>query len=99
MRSILVEPSVLENAASRIEQEVDTYQQAVTQLYSSVDTMKSGWEGKDNTAFTNQIYSFDEDFKQTMVLCRQFCEFLRNAARAYRQTQDDITSQANGLGR
>ncbi|MBE6122052.1 MAG: WXG100 family type VII secretion target [Erysipelotrichaceae bacterium] len=97
MRSIAVEPERLEACASRMEQETDDYTAAFMRLFEAVDRMKAGWEGKDNAAFTNQIRKFEGDFRQMSVLCMEYAEFLRNSARAYREMQDDLTSQASAL--
>ena len=64
-----------------------------------VDTMKTGWQGKDNTAFSNQISRYQSDFREMSVLCGQYAEFLRNSAKSYRQVQDDLASQANALAK
>lgn len=97
MRTITVEPSTLESCAARMEEENQDYQSAYRQLFEAVDTMKAAWQGKDNTAFSNQIYKFESDFKEIFLLCSQYSEFLRNSARAYREMQDDLASQASRL--
>ncbi len=99
MRSIAVEPEQLEASASRIDDSNQEYIRAYTNLFEAVDTMKSGWQGKDNTAFSNQISKFQSDFREMSVLCGQYAEFLRNSAKSYRSVQDDLTSQANALAR
>ena len=99
MRSIAVEPEQLDASASRIEDSNQNYVRAFTALFEAVDLMKSGWQGKDNTAFSNQISKFQSDFREMSVLCGQYAEFLRNSAKSYRAVQDDLTSQANALSR
>ncbi|MBR2759574.1 MAG: WXG100 family type VII secretion target [Solobacterium sp.] len=99
MRSIQVEPEQLEACAARIEESNQDYIRAYTQLFESVDTMKTGWQGKDNTAFSNQISRYQSDFREMSVLCGQYAEFLRNSAKSYRQVQDDLASQANALAK
>ena len=99
MRSITVEPELLDASAARIEDSNQDYVRAYTALFEAVDTMKSAWQGKDNTAFSNQISKFQTDFREMSVLCGQYAEFLRNSAKSYRSVQDDLTSQANALGR
>lgn len=99
MRSITVEPEHLEASASRIEDSNQDYVRAYTALFEAVDTMKAAWQGKDNTAFSNQISKFQTDFREMSVLCSQYAEFLRNSAKSYRAVQDDLTSQANALAR
>ena len=39
----------------------------------------------------------ENDFREVAVLCASYSEFLRNSARAYRETQDAIASEASHL--
>ena len=97
MRQIKVDPQQLEACAARIDEQNQDYQRTYASLFSAVDTMKSGWQGKDNVAFSNQIGKFEGDFRELSVLCAQYAEFLRNSARAYREMQNDLASQASHL--
>ena len=97
MRSIMVEPERLEATASRIEEANREYDRTYQAIYTKVDKMSVSWEGKDNTAFTNQIKAFEDDLKQISMIMRQYADFLRNSARAYRETQDEIYTRANRL--
>ena len=97
MKSITVQPEEVEACAMRIDDENMHYQQTFAQLFEAVDAMKAGWQGKDNTAFSNQIRKFEGDFREMSVLCTQYSEFLKKSARAYRETQDSIASQASNL--
>ena len=94
MRSIMVEPERLEAAASRIEEANRDYDRTYQAIYIQVDKMSSSWQGKDNTAFTNQIKAFEDDLRQISIIMRQYADFLRNSARAYRETQDEIYARA-----
>ena len=97
MRQIIVEPSRLEDTASKVESYDGDYQRVYNQLYGEVDKMASVWQGKDNTMFTNKIKEFEDDFRQISILLRQYAEFLRNSARAYRETQDELYNAASHL--
>ena len=97
MRSIMVEPERLESTASRIEEANREYDRTYQAIYVEVDKMSASWQGKDNTAFTNQIKSFEDDLRQISMIMRQYADFLRNSARAHRETQDEIYSRANHL--
>ncbi len=99
MRQIYVEPSRLEEIASKVEIANSDYERLCHSLYSEVDKMSSAWQGKDNVAFSNQIHSYEEDLKQISIIMRQYADFLRNSARAYRETQDELYSQAQKLFR
>ncbi len=94
---INVDPSSLEQTASRVESADGDYQRLYQSLYSEVDKLSGSWGGKDNTAFNARIKSYEEDFRQLSIIIRQYAEFLRASARAYRETQDELTSAANRL--
>ena len=95
--SIIVEPESLETTANQIEDADSEYQRLYNSLYSEVDKLSGNWGGKDNTAFTNKILSYEDDFKQISIIMRQYAEFLRASARAYRETQEEMVSAANRL--
>lgn len=97
MRSIKVEPERLESAAFSIEEANREYDRTYQAIYTQVDKMSSSWQGKDNTAFTNQIKAFEDDLRQISIIMRQYADFLKNTARAYRETQDEVYAQANRL--
>ena len=97
MRTISVEPSRLEAAAGNIESADADYEHIYQAMYAEVDKMSSSWTGKDNTMFTSQIKTFEDDLKQISIVMKQYANFLRNSARAYREAQDEIYSQANRL--
>ena len=97
MRQIFVEPSRLEEIAASVEQARDDYERLYHSLYAEVDKMAGAWSGKDNMAFTGQIESYGEDFRQIAIIMQQYAEFLKNSARAYRETQDELFAQAQKL--
>ena len=93
----MVEPERLESSALKIEEANRDYDRTYQAIYTEVDKMSSSWKGKDNTAFTNQIKTFEDDLRQISIIMRQYADFLRNSARAYRETQDEIYSRASRL--
>lgn len=94
---INVDPSRLEETASRIEASDGDYQRLYTSLYSEVDKLSGSWVGKENNAFNAKIRTYEEDFKQISLIMRQYAEFLRASARAYRETQDELVSAVGRL--
>ncbi len=94
---INVEPDRLEDIASKVEAEDSDYQRLFNSLYLEVDNLSSEWGGKDNVAFCNRIRSFEDDFRQISIIMRQYAEFLKGSARAYRETQDELVNAANRL--
>ena len=97
MRNIYVEPARLEDVASKVETANADYERLYKNLYAEVDKMSEAWSGKDNTMFVSQIRSYEHDFNQISIIMKQYIDFLRNSARAYRETQDELYNQASRL--
>ena len=98
MRRITVEPEQLESCALRMEEKNQDYVDCINRLYEAVDAMSAVWKGKDSRAFTDRIFSFQTDIRQLSVLCTQYSDFLRNSAKAYRETNDELAAQASRIG-
>lgn len=96
-RTIQVTPEQLESAAGRIESLAADYKTQYDQLYSETNAMASTWNGKDNTAFVDQIAGFKDDFEKMHTLMLNYAVFLRKSAKAYRDTQDTVVSEARKL--
>ncbi len=96
-RTIQVTPEQLEAAAKKIESLAADYKTQYEQLYSETNAMASTWSGKDNVAFTNQIAGFKDDFTKMYSLMRDYADFLVKSAKAYRDTQDTVVSEARKL--
>jgi uncharacterized protein YukE len=58
--------------------------------FSDVDGMANAWKGKDNTAFTNQIKGFLDDFQSMKALLEEYAAFLDKSANAYEQTRTKL---------
>lgn len=96
-RTILVTPEQLESAAGRIEGLAADYKTQYDALYNETNAMASTWQGKDNTAFVDQIAGFKDDFEKMHTLMLNYADFLRKSAKAYRDTQDSVVSEARKL--
>lgn len=96
-RDIQVTPEQLESAAGRIEGLAGDYKSQYDQLYSETNAMASTWNGKDNTAFVDQIAGFKDDFEKMHTLMLDYAQFLRTSAKYYRDTQDAVVSEARKL--
>lgn len=95
--TINVEPSKLELTASKVEAADGDYQRLYQSLYAEVDKLQGNWGGKDNQAFNSRIKSYEDDFRQISIIIRQYADFLKTSAKAYREVQDELTSAANRL--
>lgn len=96
-RTIEVTPERLESAATKIEGLAAEYQTSYNQMYNTTDAMHSTWAGADNTAFINQIDGFKADFKMMYDLMGRYVDYLRKTAKAYRETQQNVITQARSL--
>ena len=96
-RTIQVTPEQLESTAGRIESLAADYKSQYDQLYSETNAMASTWSGKDNVAFVNQIDGFKDDLAKMHNLMINYADFLRKSAKAYRDTQDNVVSEARKL--
>ena len=96
-KTIQVTPEQLESTAGRSESLAADYKTQYDQLYSETNAMASTWSGKDNAAFVNQIDGFKDDFAKMHTLMLNYADFLRKSAKAYRDTQDTVVSEARKL--
>lgn len=96
-RTIQVTPEQLESAAGRIEGLAADYKSQYDALYNETNAMASTWQGKDNTAFVDQIAGFKDDFDKMHTLMLNYADFLRKSAKAYSDTQDTVVSEARKL--
>ncbi len=93
----MVDPTVLETSAKKMDEQASDYEQQYNKLFSDVDGMAAAWQGADNLAFVGQIKGFMDDFQKMTALMRQYSQFLKESATTYRNTQNDIITQAKTL--
>ncbi len=96
-KTIQVTPEQLESSAGRIEGLAADYKVQYDQLYNETGAMAATWSGKDNVAYINQIAGYKDDFERMHALMLSYATFLRKSAKAYRDTQDNIVSEARKL--
>lgn len=96
-RTIQVTPEQLESTAGRIEGLAADYKAQYDQFYSENNAMVSSWNGKDFSAYTDQIAGFKDDFEKMHTLMLNYADFLRKSAKAYRDTQDTVVTEARKL--
>lgn len=97
MAKIMVDPSRLEAVGSKIEQQTADYSKMYQQLFSEVQAMGKAWQGADNVAYTTQIEGFREDLEKMKKLLEQYSIFLKESAKIYKRTQEDVISKAKTL--
>ena len=97
MRYITVETDKLLKTAANIDIARQDYQRLYVDLYQRIDELSAAWTGKDNQAFTNRIKAYQDDFRRISVIMTQYSDFLRNSARAYDSTQEELAMEASRL--
>ncbi len=97
MKTIFVEPAVLQNSAAAVDDLKSQYQDHVSKLYQYIEVMSSSWQGSDNLAFVNQIQGYYDDFQRIGMVLSQYSDFLKRSAIAYQQTQQELASMASKL--
>lgn len=94
---IITDTSRLDATADKVDSLAGDYESEYNALFRTVADLKSAWDGKDNAAFTNQIEGFRDDFQRMTRLMRDYAAYLRKAAAAYRDTQDELEKKAKTL--
>jgi len=92
-----VEPEVLETTAQKIETQASDYEATYKSLFDEVDGMAAIWQGEDNVAFVNQVKGFMDDYQKMTALMKEYSQFLKQSATAYKTTQQDVTAKARTL--
>ena len=96
-RTIQVTPEQLETAATKIDALAGDYKAQYDALYNETNAMAETWDGKDNKAFVDQIAGFKDDFEKMHTLMLNYSDFLKKSAKAYRETQEAVVTEARKL--
>lgn len=100
MGSILVTPENLKTQAGKVDDEAGKYYTEYTGLLSDVRELTStDYRGEDANAFREAVESFEPDFKKMKELMNEYAGFLREAAKNYETTQENIKRDMASLKR
>lgn len=98
MESILVTPENLNNQANKVDGKASEYYNKYRSLLAEVQEFTStDWTGEDANAFRQKVQNFEADFTKMKELMEQYATFLRQAAKNYQNTQDNIKNSIAGL--
>ncbi len=95
--TIKVTPQDLQNASGQISSLAGEYKSEYEALFREVHEMQGKWDGQDNQAYTNRVEGFRDDFDNMYNLMIQYSDYLKNTAKAYAETQDNIKNAASTL--
>ncbi len=97
MSKIIVDPTSIIKSATVIERQNEIYTNQINSLSDLIDNLSSIWQGKDNLAFTSKIKTYIPNIKSISLILNQYSDFLRNAANAYQNTQNELISEVHKL--
>ena len=84
-------------AAREINKCAGEYQTNVNEIYSTIDKLKTDWEGEDNLRFVSATEEYRKDMLRLGEILNSFSAFLDQAQRSIAEDQDANTSDAAKL--
>ena len=99
---IKVDHSKLESTASEIEQYVKTLKGKMKAADGEVKTLSSSWQGTDASQFRSKwaaVTNQDSVYTNTVKQLESYAQFLRYAAKKYKEAQTKAVNSANSLPR
>lgn len=98
MESIKVTPENLMAKADQVDNQANEYYTEYTNLLHDAQTLTEvDWRGEDANKFREKVGCFEEDFKKMKNLMNEYAKFLRDAAKNYQNTQQNVISSINSL--
>lgn len=100
MQSITVTPETLEDQAGKVDTKASDYYRDYEKLLNEVRNMtETDWKGEDATAFRAKVEAFEEDFNKMKQLMSDYADYLRQAAKNYRDTQENVKNSISSLAK
>ncbi len=88
----------LDEAAQYIKDKTSQYNSDITKLYSELDAMTSTqWRGTASDTFRAKIEGYREEFNQLKSALDQYAEAVLTKSKNYVNTENSVTSAAQGL--
>jgi WXG100 family type VII secretion target len=97
---VKVDHSKLENTASEIERYIQTLKGKMQAAQSEIHTLSASWQGTDATQFQtkwNSVTNQDSVYGQTVKQLDSYAQYLRYAAKKYKEAQTKAVDAANRL--
>lgn len=88
----------LDSSAAIIEEKTAKYDSEWQKLYTELAAISSDqWKGIANQVFNEKLRGYENDFREMSNILRQYAEFLKTAAKNYRDTEEALQSEAQNL--
>ena len=90
-------PEEIRTAGKKLVSNAETYLAAVKRIYSTVDELKTHWQGADNQQFAATVYSYKENIDALGRVIGNYGVFLQETGNSLEKLQADIAQQARNL--
>ncbi len=97
VKTIVTEPTRLDQAASALSELSGTYAGIAKQLMNEASTMGEAWQGEDNQAFVAQITGFSEELDAMAKKLESGAQTLTQQSSNYKLRQSAIISAVKTL--
>ena len=96
-KSITVEPQQLKDAATKINEYADSFEQIYKSLLQQAGTMGEAWQGDDNLAYVEKINNLSTKLNQMVEKLRSSSDTLNSQAQNYDDRRSNNISQVANL--
>ena len=102
MAYIRVDHNKFENAASAIDSYISRHKKNMKKVDQEVANLATSWQGKDYETFKiqwNELNASDSISTKMLNILKNYAEYLRMAAKKYKEAQTNAVNRANNLPR
>ena len=98
MNSIKVTPENLIAKAAQVDSKASEYYNEYRGLLGDVQELTgTDWTGEDANAFREKVEGFEPDFNKMKELMNEYASFLREAAKNYTNTKENVKATIKSL--
>ena len=88
----------LESSATVIEEKTARFNTEWEKLYTEVQNLRSAqWRGIASETFNSKLEGYRNDFQEMAQILISYVEFLRDAAKNYKNTEESLRDAAGNL--
>ncbi len=95
--AIKVTPEELINMSQRLENWVDSYDKCYRNILGATQELADAWGGDARDTYLTQVQGFENDFQNLYTLFNQYGTYLRQTARKYLETEENIKQAAGQI--
>lgn len=97
MNGISADPELINKYGTIVTGLGADYISEVTAIYTSVDGLRSGWQGANATEFDTKVKGYEEDLKKLGTVIETIGTDLGTIAKIYNKTQEELAEEAGNL--